>query len=120
MSASSLESQGCHLIPLSYLLCLFFCPVLWLFLSCHCFAPVKSPVSLGDGLVCMAFAEQLGDDSLLVVWVVGVIWPWCLPHFSFLFSSSLQSFVVVVVVVSFFVIFFFQLVDGMVDGLSMF
>ena len=53
----------------------------------------------------MAFAEQLGDDSLLVVWVVGVIWPWCLPLCIYLFivffSFSLHSFVVVVVVVSF-------------------
>ena len=32
---SCLESQGCHLIPLSYLLTCFFCLVLLLFLSCH-------------------------------------------------------------------------------------
>ena len=38
MSPSCLESQGCHLLPLSYLLsCFFFSPclVLLLFLSCH-------------------------------------------------------------------------------------
>ena len=35
MSHSCLESQGCDLIPLSYLLSCFFCPVLLLFLSCH-------------------------------------------------------------------------------------
>ena len=34
MSPSGLESQGCHLIPVSYLLSCFFCLVL-LFLSCH-------------------------------------------------------------------------------------
>ena len=35
MSSSCLESQGCHLIPLSYLLSCFFWLVLLLFLSCH-------------------------------------------------------------------------------------
>ena len=35
MFPSCLESQGCHLIPLSYLLSCFFCLVLLLFLSCH-------------------------------------------------------------------------------------
>ena len=35
MSSPCLESQGCHLIPLSYLLSCFFCLVLLLFLSCH-------------------------------------------------------------------------------------
>ena len=35
MSPSCLESQGCHLIPLSYLLACFFCLILLLFLSCH-------------------------------------------------------------------------------------
>ena len=36
MSPSCLESQGCHLIPLSYLLsCFFPCLALLLFLSCH-------------------------------------------------------------------------------------
>ena len=35
MSPSCLESQGCHLIPLSYLLSGFFCLVLLLFPSCH-------------------------------------------------------------------------------------
>ena len=32
MSSSCLESQGCHLVPLSYLLSCFFCLVLLLFL----------------------------------------------------------------------------------------
>ena len=35
MSTSWLESQGCHLIPLSYLLSCFFFLVLLLFLSCN-------------------------------------------------------------------------------------
>ena len=38
MSPFCLESQGCHLISFSYLLscvCVFFCLVLLLFLSCH-------------------------------------------------------------------------------------
>ena len=35
MSHSCLESQGCHLVPLSYLLSYFFCLVFLLFLSCH-------------------------------------------------------------------------------------
>ena len=33
--SSCLESQGCHLISLSYLLSCFFCLVILLFLSCH-------------------------------------------------------------------------------------
>jgi len=35
MSPSCLESQGCHFIPLSYLLSCFLCLDLLLFLSCH-------------------------------------------------------------------------------------
>ena len=34
MTSSCLESQGCHLIPLSYLLSCFFCLVLLLVPSC--------------------------------------------------------------------------------------
>ena len=73
ISPPCLESQGWHLIPLSYLLSCFFLPiVLLLFLSCHCFA--NGPFSclfsrklkyfsLRVRLFCMALVEQLGDDS---------------------------------------------------------
>ena len=56
MSPSCLESQGCHLIPLSYLLSCFFCLVLLLFLSCHfsangpfswLFFPLKTQIVMG-------------------------------------------------------------------------
>ena len=77
MSPSCLESQGCHLIPLSYLLSCYFCLILLLFLSCHFSA--NGPVSwlfpqktlkyfsLRIRLFCMALVEQLGDDSWSVV-----------------------------------------------------
>ena len=75
---SCLESQGCHLIPLSYLLSRFFCLVLLLFLSCHFSAKVHSPdfffsrklkyfllrVRLFFSfLFRMVLVEHLGDDS---------------------------------------------------------
>ena len=73
MSPSCLESQGCHLIPLSYLLSCFFCLVLLLFLSCHFsangpfswlfFQKTLKYFSWRVRLFCMALVEQLGDDS---------------------------------------------------------
>ena len=82
MSVSCLESQGCHLIPLSYLLSYFFLFFSYFFLllltpsSSFCFVicllMIHSPdsflrklkyVSLRVGLFCMALVEQLGDDS---------------------------------------------------------
>ena len=72
--SSCLESQGCHLIPLSYLLsCFFFCLVLLRLLSCHFCAngPFSWPFlqktlkyfSLRVRPFCMALVEQIGDDS---------------------------------------------------------
>ena len=71
MFSSCLESQGCRLIPLSYLLsCLFFLPspldlsVLSFFLLM-----VHSPdlfFQENSQIYCMALAEYLGDDSWLV------------------------------------------------------
>ena len=72
MSPSCLESQGCHLIPLSYLISCCFCLVLLLFLSCHCsangpfsclFSRKLKYFSLRVSFFCMALVEQLGDDS---------------------------------------------------------
>ena len=73
MSSSCLESQGCHLIPLSYLLSCCFCLILLLFLSCNfsangalslLFPPENSQIFFVKGYVfCMALVEQLGDDS---------------------------------------------------------
>ena len=59
----------------------------------------------------MAFAEQLGDDSSLVVWVVGVIWPWCLPLCIYLFIVFKFFLCISVFVCFLFVILFFQLVS---------
>ena len=75
MSSSCLESQGCHLIPLSYLLSCFFLPSpLALPLLSFFLLKVHSPefvfffrklkyFSLKVRLFCMALVEQLGDDS---------------------------------------------------------
>ena len=54
LSSSCLESQGCHLIPLSYLLsCFFFsCLVILLFLSCHFSA---------NGLLSWLFSRKLSN-----------------------------------------------------------
>ena len=77
--SSCLESQGCHLISLSYLLScfVFSCLVLLLFLSCHFsangsfswlfFQKTFKYFSLRVRLFCMALVEQLGDDSWSVV-----------------------------------------------------
>ena len=80
ISASCLESQGCQLIPLSYFLSHFFCPVL---LPCLVIflLPVRSPdffrksltfkkkkrITLFSFLFCMAIIELLGDDSWQMV-----------------------------------------------------
>ena len=53
MSTSCLESQGCHLIPLSYLLSCFFYLVLLLFLSCHFCALLTLRKFVSDVCVCM-------------------------------------------------------------------
>ena len=87
MSPSCLESQGCHLIPLSCLLSCFLCLVLLLFLSCHfsangpfSFFPPKTLkyFSLRVRLFCMALVEQLGDDGRWYVQLAAV-WHWYLP-----------------------------------------
>ena len=71
MSPSCLESQGCHLTPLSYLLSCFFCLVLFSLSVIFClmvhspdFFPIKLKyISLRVRIFCMALVEQLGDDS---------------------------------------------------------
>ena len=71
-----LESQGCHLIPLCYLLscssswsCYPFCLIIFclLALSSKLFPENSSIFSLRDRLFCMAPVQQLGEDSRSVV-----------------------------------------------------
>ena len=87
MLLSCLESQGCHLIPLSYLLPCFFCLVLLLFLSCHfsdnglfswLFSRKLKYCLLRVRLFCMALVEQLGDDGRWYVQLAAIL-HWCLP-----------------------------------------
>ena len=68
--SSCLESQDCHLIPLSYLLSCFFCQVLLLFFLVMVHSPdfffsskKLKYFSVRVRLFCMALVEQLGDDS---------------------------------------------------------
>ena len=76
MSPPCLESQGCHLIPLCYLLscsspqsCYPFCLIVFclLALSCKLFPENSSIFSLRDRLFCMAPVQRLGEDSWSVV-----------------------------------------------------
>ena len=61
MSPFCLKSQGCLLIPLSYLLLFFFCLVL---LILTFFQKNLEYFSLRVRLLCMALVELLGDYSL--------------------------------------------------------
>ena len=77
MSPLCLESQGCHLIPLYYLLsrssayrCYFFCLIFFLFLffsacwsiSLNFSQKILQYFSLRDSLFCMVSVKQLGES----------------------------------------------------------
>ena len=77
MSPPCLESQGCHLIPLCYLLscssalsCYPFCLIVFclLALSFKLFPENSSIFTLRDRLFCMAPVQQLGEVSCSMVW----------------------------------------------------
>ena len=73
MSSSCLVSQGCHLIPLLYLLFFFFCLVLLLFLSCA--ASANGPFSwllLSQKIILVPLRERLNScTALLEEMIVG-------------------------------------------------
>ena len=69
LSDACLQSQGCHLIPLSYLFSSFSTWSLYQFCLVNHLLRVHSPDFFPEnsekrvGLFCMALVEQLGDDS---------------------------------------------------------
>ena len=96
MHSPGLESQGCHLIPLSYLLLVFVCHVLLLFPFCHFYLlMVHSPDFIPEHsqtffvksqAFCVALVEQLAST-----------WHWYLPscisiNFLFKFCCCFCSF----------------------------